>query len=214
MEKIRVLLADDHQLIIDGISAILKNESDFELIGSFNNGQDALENINGLSPDIAIVDIEMPELSGIEILEIISKSSNTKIIILSAYEELSLIKRCLSLGAKGYLLKRSNPNEIIDAVKRVAEGGSYFSQEVTEKYINDSTTISESKESKVKGIEILTERELEVLKLIVDGNSNPQIAEQLYISKRTVDTHRVNLMQKLDIHSTVELVKFAIKHNL
>ncbi|MBL1280636.1 MAG: response regulator transcription factor [Fluviicola sp.] len=211
MEKIRILLADDHQLIINGISQILKSEPLFDLIATANNGEDALAIIEDKQPDIALLDIEMPKLSGIEVVE--KKNSPTKIIFLSAYEEQSMIRRCLDLGAKGYLLKKSNPAEIIEAIKRVHQDGTYFSQEVTGIFMNRT---NEPKKEEVKStlISALTKRELEILQLIVDGNSNPKIAEQLFISKRTVDTHRVNLMRKLDIHSTVSLVKFALDNNL
>jgi len=211
LEKIRILLADDHQLIINGISQILKSEPLFDLIATANNGEDALAIIEDKQPDIALLDIEMPKLSGIEVVE--KKNSPTKIIFLSAYEEQSMIRRCLDLGAKGYLLKKSNPAEIIEAIKRVHQDGTYFSQEVTGIFMNRT---NEPKKEEVKStlISALTKRELEILQLIVDGNSNPKIAEQLFISKRTVDTHRVNLMRKLDIHSTVSLVKFALDNNL
>ena len=212
--KIKILLADDHQLIIYGISQIIQEVDEFDLCATENNGLDAMSSIEKHQPSIAILDIEMPGLSGIEILEKLEGKDNPKTIILSAYEEPSLVRKCLKLGANGYLLKRASPEEIIAAIKRVCEGGSYISQEVAQILFDQEIQPDDKADENNSNLNQLTKRELEVLSLIVDGFSNSEIAEQLFISKRTVDTHRVNLMQKLDIHNTVDLVKFALSKNI
>lgn len=213
-KKIKILLADDHQLIINGISQIINEVDMFDLCATESNGEDALLSIHKYKPDIVILDIEMPRLSGIDVLEKLKKNDNPKAIILSAYEEASLIRKCIKNGAKGYLLKRANPEEIIAAIKRVYEGGSYVSQEVAEILLDENQEDDIITEQDNNNLDKLTKREIEILRLIVDGFSNSEIAEQLFISKRTVDTHRVNLMQKLEIHNTVDLVKFALSKNI
>lgn len=210
--KIRVLLADDHPLIINGVSQIFVKEENFDLCGVENNGKNALNSIRELKPDIAILDIEMQKMTGLEVLERLEDDIRTKVIMLSAYEEYALVKKCISLGARGYLLKRSDPEEIIRAVYRVFEGGKYISQEVSEILLDESNKTDERQNS--NNLYCLTKREMEVLELIVDGFSNPDIAEKLFVSRRTIDTHRVNLMHKLDVHSTVELVKLALSNNI
>jgi len=211
MKIVTILLADDHQLITNGISQILTSVDNFEVCAITNNGRDALEKINSQHPDIAILDIEMPGLSGIDILENIKGNNSTKVIILSVYEDISLIRKCLRYGAKGYLFKRSDPDEIIDAINKISNGGKYVSPEVSEVLLTDDVIRIDNKKHNLQS---LTKRELEILNLIVDGLCNSEIAEKLFISKRTVDTHRVNLMGKLDVHNTVELVKFALLNGI
>lgn len=213
MDKIKILLADDHQLILNGISQIIAKTENFDLCATASNGKIAEALIEEHQPDVIVLDIEMPELSGLEVLENLSGNKNIKIIILSVYEESSMINKCIELGAKGYLLKRTDPEELVNAINRVHKGGIYIAQEVAEIIISKTNTINSTDYGR-KNLNLLSKRELEILGLIVDGYSNSEIAEMLFISKRTVDTHRVNLMQKLEIHNIVELVKFALSNNI
>lgn len=214
-KEIRIVIADDHQLIIDGIKGVLSNESHFKLIGEIGNGADLLTFLEIIVPDVVLLDVNLPKLNGLDVLREIKKSyPDLKVVILSVHEEQSIILKAMKLGAEAYLLKRSDPNEIVRAIETVASGGKYFSTEVNETLAQDTTHQYQRTQSSLALIETMTSREREILNWIVAGFSNQRIADKLSISRRTVDTHRNNLMQKLDIHSTVELIKFALKHKL
>ncbi|TNE56167.1 MAG: response regulator transcription factor [Bacteroidetes bacterium] len=210
-----ILLADDHELILNGVQLILEDSKRFDGIECVQNGTDAFQRIQSGKFDLAVLDIEMPGMSALEILEKLPPENPCKIIILSAYEDLSLIKRALRLGARSYLLKRSSPHSILGAVEKVLNGGVFVSDDITEQLLLEPS-FEEIKPNEIREnkFDRLSERELEIVGLIVAGLNNPQIAEKLFISRRTVDTHRSNLMKKLDIHSTVELVKLALEQGL
>ena len=207
MSRINVLLTDDHQIIIDGLKSLLKNSDEIIVAAEANNGREALRILGLLSIDVVLMDIDMPVMNGIEALKEIRKQfRDVKVIILSMHNEAGMIKSLIDLGANGYLLKSCSQDELIGSIKKVASGQSYFSTDVT-------LALLKSANSEQKN-EMLTERETEILKLIAAGFSNKEIGEQLFISHRTVDTHRTNLMKKLDVSNIAGLISYAIKNGI
>ena len=208
MSRINVLLTDDHQIIIDGLKSLLKNQDEINVAAEANNGRDALRILNLISIDVLLMDIDMPVMNGIDALkEIRRQNSKVKVVILSMYNEAGMIKSLIDLGANGYLLKSCTQDELVDAIKKVASGQSYFSSDVTLALLKPATNQGQQNE-------ILTERETEILKLIAAGFSNKEIGEQLFISHRTVDTHRTNLMKKLDVNNIAGLISYAIRNGI
>ncbi|MBU2556052.1 MAG: response regulator transcription factor [Bacteroidetes bacterium] len=208
IKKTRLVIVDDHQLIIDGIRALLRDEESIQIVGEASNGKKAIEVIDLLETDVVLLDIDMPLMDGIETSKILhQKYPKLAIIILSMHAEKGLIKNLVEIGVKGYLLKNSSRAEILKALNEVMEGNSYFSPEVTLSLLNKSTE-NGSRQSEIN----LTNREEEVLRLIASGFTNKEIGEKLFISHRTVDTHRTNLMKKLDVNNLAGLVSYAIKH--
>jgi DNA-binding NarL/FixJ family response regulator len=217
MKKIKVLLVDDHQIILDGVKTMLIDEEDIDFIGCAANGSKALEIIIRQSPDIVISDISMPDMTGIELTSKISELNLTaKVLILSMYTTDDYIYNAIKSGAKGILPKQdTNKEMLLEAIRTINDGEEYYSS-------NISTNIMKSYVSKIKNLNpsdksknySLTIREKEILKLYVEGFSNQEVAEKLNISIRTVETHKNNIMQKFDFKSTVEMVKFALKNNI
>ena len=208
MSKINVLLTDDHQIIIDGLKSLLSNQDDIQVVAEANNGREALRILGLISIDVLLMDIDMPVMNGIDALKEIRKNHpKVKVIILSMHNEAGMIKSLIDLGANGYLLKSCSQNELIDAIKKVASGQSYFSSDVTLALLKPSANQGPQSE-------ILTERETEILKLIAAGFSNKEIGDQLFISHRTVDTHRTNLMKKLDVSNIAGLISYAIRNGI
>ena len=208
---------DDHQLVLDGLTSMVAEMSNFEIIGSARNGKEGASLVLSLKPDIVLMDIDMPIMNGLEATRRIKESKlNSKIIILTMHNEASLIKKVMEIGADGYLLKNADREEFYDALQMVAKGKPYFSAEVTQSLLNPNAAKQSSFHVDPDSIQLskLTEREIEVLKLIAEGYSNKEIGEKLFISHRTVDTHRTNLMKKLDAHNIAGLIKFAIKNGM
>lgn len=212
INKIKVLLVDDHQLILDGLRSLMKNSAEIVVTGESNNGRDALHLLGILNVDVVLMDIDMPVMNGIEALKEIKRvKPGVKVIILSMHDESGMIKNLMAIGADGYILKSTSQDELIRAIKKVAEGEKYFSTEVTLALLNN--TQNTLQKSTLHG-EILTLRELEILKLIAEGFSNKEIGTRLFISHRTVDTHRTNLMKKLNTGNIAGLISYAIKSGL
>lgn len=214
MQNTKILLVDDHQVVIDGLEAFLSDR--FDIVGQANNGREAIRAARILTPEIILMDIDMPVMNGIVAAQELKKESpEIKIIILSLHFEKSIIRQLLQIGIDAYLVKSSNKEELIHAISTVAMGKNYFSGEVTlalntpnsTKSLHPASTTSEL-------LSLLTEREVEILKEIADGNSSKEIAAKLHISARTVDTHRNNMMKKLEVKKVVGLIKFAIKCGL
>lgn len=216
MNKIRVLLVDDHDLILLGIHKILNTHEDIEIIATANNGNDALEKIRTLQPDIVVLDIDIPHLSGLQITEIITGEfpDKIKIILHSSFVDEENIVKGFEMGAMGYIPKKFNANEIIEAIKTVYSGKRYIKGEVSDIFMDSFYKERLQKETKHETIQTLTNREIEVLQLITQGLTNQQMADKLFISVRTVEVHKSNIMKKLEIDNTAELVKYAIKHNI
>lgn len=214
--KIRIHLADDHQILIDGISSLLQTIPDFEVVGFSLNGSTLFDEVSQNKTDILMLDINMPQKDGIAVIkEFAEKGFPCKVIILSSYDDLKLIKEIMKLGASGYLTKQCAGENIVEAIEAVYRGEEYFCESVREKIFNNVTKHN-LKLNKIDSDlnSILTGREIEIITLISLEYSGKEISEQLYISINTVETHRKNIMKKLDLKNSIGLVKYAIKNNL
>ncbi|PXY41041.1 DNA-binding response regulator [Flavobacterium cheongpyeongense] len=214
---IRVVLADDHVFVRDGIKSLLENEANIEVVGEAVDGADALEVVNANKPDLLIVDIRMPNLTGIEVVEKLRNDHNAvKIIMLSMHESEEYVLKSIKAGADGYLLKGSSKDEFLKALHTVANGGKYFSGDISSILIGQLTNSSLSAEPKQNlGEEMMiTKREKEILTLLLSGKGNKEIAEALDISKRTAEVHRFNLMKKLKVKNLMELSNKAAEYSL
>ena len=213
MDKIRVLLADDHKIFRDGVRSILEKEKDMEVVDDAANGQEVIEKIQNLEIDVLVLDIDIGKPDGIEITEMVSKNHpDVKILILSMMGLHDFVIQALEKGAIGFLLKNTGKDEVLTAIRSVSKGDSYFSREVSAVLIEQ---LHKPASSRKKNVDIpISPREIEVLKLIAQEYSNSEIAEKLFISIRTVDTHRRNLLEKLGAKNTAGLVRFAIKKGL
>lgn len=215
-EKIRLYLADDHQILIDGLVAVLKTNKSFEVVGYSLSGENLVDEIADKNIDILIMDINMPGKDGIEVLkEFNSKGFSCNVIVFSSFDDIKLIKEVLQLGAKGYLTKQSAGENIIEAINTIYNGEEYYSKSVREKiFLSFTGRETENSTNNQISPDSITDRELEILKLISLEYSGKEIGEALFISTNTVETHRKNLIKKLNVKTTVGLVKFALKHNL
>ncbi|KAF2333557.1 response regulator transcription factor [Flavobacterium ginsenosidimutans] len=214
---IRVVLADDHVFVRDGIKSLLENEANIEVVGEAIDGADALEVVASTKPDLLIVDIRMPNLTGIEVVEKLrSENNNVKIIMLSMHESEEYVLKSIKAGADGYLLKGSSKEEFLKALHNVSSGGKYFSGDISSILISQLTSSSASLEPKqTLGEEMMiTKREKEILTLLLSGKGNKEIAEALDISKRTAEVHRFNLMKKLKVKNLMELSNKAAEYSL
>jgi DNA-binding NarL/FixJ family response regulator len=217
VERIKVFLVDDHQIILDGVKNMIIDEADIEFCGFASNAPTALKMIEAMNPDVVISDISMPEMTGTELTKILTeKNIEAKILILSMYTTDDCILNAIKSGAKGILPKQdTNKDMLLDAIRTIYKGGEYYAPSISKKIMN--TYISNVKNGYVADNSkkfTLTNREKEILKLYVEGNSNQEVAQILNISIRTVETHKNNIMQKFHFKSTVEMVKFALKNNL
>jgi DNA-binding NarL/FixJ family response regulator len=212
MKKINLFLVDDHQLIVDGLTSMLGQTDEIVVTGSASNGREAIRLLQVVHPDVVLMDIDMPVMNGIDALREIKKlEPSVKVVILSMHEEAGMIKNLMALGADGYLLKSCSQDELVGAIQSVFGGKPYFSKGVTLALLN-----APAGSFPVSGqpTEVLTERETEVLKLITEGFSNKEIGNKLFISHRTVDTHRTNLMKKLNTSNIAGLISYAIRKGL
>ncbi len=212
-KRINIMIVDDHQIIIDGIKALLKDVKTIFVAAQANNGKDAIAIIEKTPVDIILMDIEMPLLNGCDATAIItSRYPEIKIIALTTYDEKSIVKKMLNAGASGYVLKNINKEILMEAIDTVAKGNTYFSSEIPIVLVAPSAEITS--QNQASSISLLSSREIEILKHIANGLSNNEIADKLFLSVKTIETHRTNIMQKLDIHNVVGLVKYAIKSGL
>lgn len=215
MKTVKILLVDDHYMIREGLKALLGQLSNIELVGAVGNGKQALEFIEESEVDLVLMDIDMPEMDGIETTRIIQKKhSGIKVLALTMYEDHAHITSMVQSGASGYLLKTSDRPMLIDAIYRVNMGENYFPQEITGSVMQRFLNKAHKRIAKTGGPEDLTPRQTEVLNLIARGLTNRQIAEKLFISKRTVDAHRRSLLEKLKVKNTAGLVRHAVRLNL
>ncbi len=210
---ITVFLADDHAVLRDGLRALLETTNDIKVVGEADNGREAVRFIEEHQPDVALIDISMPELNGIEVTnQIMRNASRTKVVILSMHDDPEYVFRAFHAGACGYLLKESAGRDVVAAVREVAGGGTYVSKAIADMLV--STTQVKRPQNEVSPLERLTFREREILQLVVEGNSNREIAETLAISVRSVETYRRRIMQKLGVSNVPDLVKLAIRHGI
>ena len=214
---IKVVLADDHFFVRDGIKSLLESEKNIEVVGEATDGQEALDVVTTTNPDLLIVDIRMPQYTGIEVVEKLRNQNNpVKIIVLSMHESEEYVLKSIKAGADGYLLKGSSKEEFMKALHAVANGGKYFTGDISSILINQLTNTSASIEPKPTIAEDLTitKREKEILTLLLSGKGNKEIAEALEISKRTAEVHRFNLMKKLKVKNLMELSNKATEYSL
>ena len=214
-KKIKIMIVDDHQIFIDGISLLLSNEENISVFAHANNGKDALAILEKGSVDIVLIDIEMPILNGYDTTAIITtKYPNTKVICLTTHDEKSIVQKMLNAGATGYLLKNIDKETLIKAINSVINGIPYFSSEIPIALESSIPPLNLKAEKQSININTLSAREVEILTFIANGLSNNEIAVKLSLSPKTIETHRTNIMQKLNVHNVVGLVKFAIKSGL
>jgi two-component system response regulator NreC len=218
MDRIRILLADDHELVRSGLLKLLETYKDLVVVGEAGDGLEAIEKTKTLNPDVLVIDLSMPKLSGIEATKIIRKECpKVAVLVLTMHQNEEYVYQIFKSGAGGYILKDAGKDDLASAIRTVARGEKYFSSRVSEimvsGFLRKTSVHDETTPSGAQGLNVsLTKREKEVLSLIADGLNNQEISEKLFISPRTVDTHRTNIMQKLDIHDAPNLVKFAIEH--
>jgi two-component system response regulator NreC len=213
----RIIITDDHQLILDGLRSIISGESDLHLLAEANNGQQALALCESLQPDMVLMDIDMPVMNGLEAtIQIKKKFPSIRIMVLTMHDEAALIKRIMEVGADGYMLKNADQQELVSAIRKIAAGEKHFSEKVLQALKEGKTDSSQFSLRPTDAVLLstLTEREVEILRLLAEGLSNKEIGDKIFISHRTVDTHRTNLMKKLDVHNVAGLIRFAIRNGL
>jgi DNA-binding NarL/FixJ family response regulator len=212
--KIRVLVADDHAIIREGLRVMLGNQPDMEVVGTAANGREAVGLVDEHVPDVVVVDISMPELNGIEaIAQILPRHPHIKVIVLSIHETRPYVYRTLKAGAQGYLIKETAGLEVVDAVRAVYRGERYLSQRISD-LLTDVSFRNLEVSMEVSPLERLSPREREILQLVAEGKTSQEIAVTLSISPKTVDTYRSRLMGKIGVEDMAGLIKFAIQHGV
>jgi len=215
LRKLRILIADDHGLVRHGVRTILQARRGWKIVGEAANGREALEKTLKLKPDVAVLDISMPELDGLEVTRQIRESlPDVKVLVLTMHESEQMIRRALDAGAKGYLLKSDLPVYLPKAVKAVAENKCFLTPKISEivlkGFINAGSNPAEERSAGPR----LTPREMEIIRLLAHGKSNKELATQLGISVRTVEAHRAKIMLKLGLHSLAELIHYAMRNEI
>jgi DNA-binding NarL/FixJ family response regulator len=211
MQAIRILLADDHEIVRTGLRGMLEAHPGWQVCGEASNGREAVRLVRELNPQIAVLDLEMPELNGLEATRQIRKEfPNTEVLIFTMYEAEQLIRDVLAAGARGYVLKSDAGRHLVDAIEALAQKKPFFTAKASEtllgEFLESAPALSETT--------VLTGREREIVQLLAEGKVNKEIASALCISTKTVETHRAAIMRKLGINSIVELVRYAIRNNL
>jgi two-component system nitrate/nitrite response regulator NarL len=213
-KKIKLLLVDDHPIVLDGIKSHLCAQPDFEVVGDANNGHEALRKAKLTIPDVILMDINMPQVNGLEAMASLRRQvPKAKILVLTMHDNREYIAQVVRSGARGYLLKDSSPSELVAAIKAVYAGEVYFSPSISRVLLEEITS-GNGKHNGIPAQQTLTDREREVLSLIAEGLLNKQIADRLGIGVRTIETHRERIMRKLDIHTVAGLTKFAIARGM
>ncbi|MFH1058808.1 MAG: response regulator transcription factor [Pseudomonadota bacterium] len=211
MNKIRVLIADDHAVVRSGLRQLMGDQPDFEVIGEAADGREALEKAKTLKPDVIVLDIGMPGVSGLEAAAMIKESTpDCRIVILSMHGKETFVRQVLAAGALGYVLKASPVEDVLAAV-RAAARGEYFLSSKIEAEVVGAYLESRREAPSVRGYDLLSEREQQIFRLVAEGNSTNQIAEMLCVSPKTVEKHRTNIMKKLALKDRLDMVKYAVK---
>ncbi len=214
MEKIRVLIADDHTLVREGLRALLQGEGGFEVIAEASNGHEAIERALEMRPDVILMDIGMPGLDGLEATrQVVKASPGIRVLVLTVHEAEDYFFRALEAGAQGFLVKDAASTELVAAVRAVHQGGMFLHPPLAKRLVEDYLGRVSSGEER-SSYDELTPREREILKLIGEGNTNQEIADQLSLSINTVQTHRSRIMDKLNLHSRAQLMKYAVRMGL
>ena len=213
MKKIKVVVADDHTILRQGIKALLDNQEEIEVVGEAKDGREAIKAIEELLPDVILMDIAMPGLNGLEATRRIKKKfPRTKVVVLTMHTNEEYIFQILNAGADGYLVKETAFQDLISAINSVHRGEAFMSPSISKKVMTDYIQRAQGEEK--VGFDTLTTREREILQLVAEGNSNKKIAEVLFISPKTVETHRAHIMDKLNIHDRAGLIKYAIRKGM
>ena len=206
-----ILIADDHDIIREGIKNILRKQPDYEIVGEAVDGEEVLEKVAALKPDILLLDITMPKKSGLEILEQVQRvSRNTKILIISVHKTDAYVMRALRAGVKGYLTKENAADDLLPALRKIVSGQAYLGAEVSS-YLLEKVSQKPQEWTKES---LLSERETDVLRLVAEGKTAKEIAGSLFISPRTVENYKNNILKKLGLHRTSDLIKYAIKNKI
>jgi two-component system nitrate/nitrite response regulator NarL len=210
MQQIKIIIADDHRVFIDGMKALLKEAGDMEIVADAENGNDLIEMVKLHRPDIVLTDIQMPDKDGIQATEeIVRQFPQVKVIALTMLNESIFIKKMLEAGASGYIVKTTGKEELIAGIRKVAAGEKQFGPEVTAQLLNNFSSKTTSDPS-----DVLTKREKEILSLIAQGHTDKEIADKVFLSPLTVISHRKNILSKLGLKNKVELTRFAMEHGL
>jgi len=213
MTKLNILLADDHQVVREGIRSLLEDEEGFCVVGEAGGGVEAVQLAESLKPDIAILDMMMKDINGIEVTrQVVKRCPDTRVVILSMYANEAYVVEALRAGALAYVLKESSSSELANAIRAVGGGRRYLSAELSERAIE--VYMKAAQEESADSANTLTPREREVLHMAAQGYTNAQIAETLYIGQRTVETHRNNIMRKLGLKNQTDLIRYALKHEI
>ena len=214
MNTLKIIVADDHHLVRTGIVKILEEHAPFEVISEVDNGKDAIEKCKILKPDILLLDLDMPILNGLEAVPRLKEQRpELKIGILTMHKEKYLVEKLMKMGVDGYLYKSSDPEDLIYGIQKIGSGKRYYDSEVTENVVLEKTFSGPNKENALL-LALLSEREKEILTMIAEGLSSSEIGEKLFISARTAETHRSNIMKKIQVKNIAGLIRFAIKSGL
>jgi len=214
MENVRILLADDHNILRDGMRLLLERQPGFAVVGEAGDGREIVELAREHHPDVVVMDIAMPNMNGIEATRrIVEKQPETGVVILSMHYDESYVLRSLKAGARAYLLKDALKSELIAAIRAVAEGRSFFSPKVS-RILQEDYVEALARKDADDSYELLTDREREILQLVAEGKTNKEIATILNVSLYTVDTHRTHILQKLNLHSVPELILYAVRKGI
>lgn len=215
MSVIKILIADDHAMIRDGVRYLLQDEVDIDLIGEAVDGEDALEKICELKPDVAIIDVNMPKLNGLELIARMKEDHlEVRTMVFSIHDEEEYMLKSIKFGAHGYMLKDVDRDEFLKGIRIIAEGGRFFGKNTEKLLLKSNANKLEAPQGDTNPSSMLTKRETEILSLVAQGLNSKAIGKQLFISAKTVDHHRGNIMQKLEIHTIAGLVNFANHHSI
>ena len=224
MKKITIMLVDDHDVVRTGLKSLLKEEDDLEVIAEANNGEKAIETLATVHPNVIVMDLSMPTMNGLEATRIISeKYPDSLVLALTVHEDKQYFFEMLAAGAKGYITKQAAGEELISAIRAVASGNIYLQSALAQWLLNDykrlhnlqeNNNISHKQNVDTTGLEVLSERELGVVELVAEGLTTPEVAKRLELSPNTISRHRERILKKLGLHSTTDLVKFAIRTGL
>jgi len=214
-DKIRLLLADDHAILRSGLRLLLSEQPDMEVVGEAADGEEAIEKTRELNPDILLLDITMPGVGGLEVLERIKKECpQVRVVVLTMHDDESYMERVMASGGSGYVLKKAADTELISAIRAVHQGGVHLHPSMTRALVNQLQRRSAAQERQSRLESKLSEREREVLKLIAEGYTNKEIADMIFLSVKTVETHKAHIMDKLELRSRAELVRYALDNGL